>query len=224
MDQIEVNVTVSGGNGGYLGPTVDLKITSPLTDVFMQAVERGVREQVGDKFGNYDGRKLAGIVWHDPEYPVGLQQIAPDNLTMGQVADYFGEEIHAWPPSIYVDDGGYGGGSTYIPFVITLIQTAGTVGSAIGATLAAQRELVRLRYRNYRQLAKDWNDTGIVSNELRDAVYNAGSWERKEFNQAFGLGPARGPELLRALAFERRKDEWGEWWYHDFQQDDQPVD
>lgn len=212
---VQVNVRVAGGNGGYRADPIELQVSGLENDLFIPGIEKAVVGQVGERILPLH---LFGITWSDPDYPEGLQQIA-GNLTFGQILEYFGAEVEAQPPTIHVDDGGYGGDATYIPYFIQLGHDLLDVGGAVSMTLAAQRALVAVRYGGFRQLAKDWNDSGVVSADLRDAVFNRGSWERREFDRTFALDGARGPELRRELGYQRRDYDWGEMWTRRFDDD-----
>lgn len=152
---------------------------------------------------------LYGVRWTDPEYPAFLMQDGTE-LTFGQVRDFFGDEIDADPPTIAVDDGGYGGDEgLWFQYGIEIVRGGFEAAGAVATILGAQRQLARLRFAEYRRLAKQWNDTGTISTELSDLVYNHGTWDRPDFDRAFNLGDLRGPDLLRALGYERREDDWG---------------
>lgn len=210
MDEIQVNVRVTGGNGGFRGQPLNLRVAGLEDELFIPAVEREVQRSESNGVARVS---LCGLVWNDPEFPERLHQIAPQGLTFANLLEYFGEEVDVWPPSINVDDGGYGGGADYIPYVIELTRTGFELAGMASSVLAAQRLLVRMRYSRFRQLAKDWNDTGVVSDELRRAVMAEALWRRTDFDKTFALGAARGPELLRSLEFEKIVDPYsGEVW------------
>lgn len=216
---IQISVRVEGGNGAYRGPAVDMLVSGEEADNFLDAIKaRIVKEQGSEVLRDFG---LYGIRWTDPEYPAFLMQDGTE-LTFGQVRDFFGDEIEADPPTITVDDGGYGGDEgLWFQYAIEILRGGFEIAGAVATILGAQRQLARLRFAEYRRLAKQWNDTGTISTELSDLVYNHGNWERPDFDRAFNLGDSRGPELLRALGYERREDDWGNeswWWepdYHD---------
>lgn len=174
---------------------------------FEVVLRRAVRAELDPEFTD----RLVGIRWQDPDYPEQLMMLFPQEMTMAAVAEYFGPEIEASPPTIQVDDGGYGG-DTIPEYVIELINTGIQLGGYVGASLAVQRSAVKAVYAKTRRLAKDWNDSGRISPELRESVLREPRWRRKAFDQTFGLDAARGPELLRDLGYSRREYEWGEYW------------
>jgi hypothetical protein len=209
---IDVHVRVEGGNGAYLGPPVSMVVSGEGSQNFLGAIKARIKAEQGSEVLRDYG--LYGIRWTDPDYPAFLMQDGTE-LTFAQVRDFFGTEIDADPPTITVDDGGYGGDEgLWFEFSIEIIKGAMEVAGVVGAALGAQRQLARLRFADYRRLAKDWNDGGVISSELRDFVYNHGNWDRTDFDRAFNLGDSRGPQLLRDLGYERRQDEWGNesWW------------
>lgn len=218
VERIEINVQTPGirwpGDAGSL----QVKVSGLSDESFIKAVERSERDSVGQDAKLWD---LCGVEWDDPDYPVRLHQIAPEGLSMAQAQEFFGDESTAWPPTIRVTEGGYGGGGEVLLYVIELARTGLEIGGAVGATLAAQRAIMRVHFGKVRRLAKEWNDTSNVSQELADAVYNGSPWQRSDFDKTFALGDSRGPELLRRLGFERQTYPWGgEEWRYDFDAED----
>jgi len=216
--KINVRVRVEGGNGAYLGPEATILVSGEPSDNFLDSINSNVIADQGSEVLRDYG--LYGIRWTDPDYPALLMQDGTQ-LTFAQIRDFFGDEIDAEPPTITVDDGGYGGDeSLWFEYAIVIIRGVAEAVGVVSTTLGAQRQLARVKFASYRRLAKEWNDTGVISTELQDLVYNHGNWDRNDFDRAFNLGDARGPQLLRDLGYERRRDEWGnESWWRDVNRD-----
>jgi hypothetical protein len=168
-------------------------------DLLSEAVVRAVREQLEPNFKG----QLPCISWYDPEYPAALVAVYPSEMTLAAVREYFGDEADADPPTIKKFEGGIGGDGALLYYALDLAQTAMAITGYVSASLAVQRGLVKVRYRKFRQLATDWNDSDFVSPELRDAVETERTWLRSDFNKTFGLDASRGPLLLRTLGYRR---------------------
>lgn len=205
-EPVRIHVSYST-QSGKLGGVIT--IVGEEGELFRSAVIRAVREQLD---ANHAGTPY-GVRWQDPDYPDSLHAIFPEKLTMGAAREYFGDEIDADPPTIHVDEGGYGGAPEYVAYAIDLVSAGMTIGGYVTATLGAQRAALKVRYRRARELAKDWNDGDYISPELRDVVHAQWVWPRRRFDRVFGLDASRGPLLLRRLGYERRDNHEGveEW-------------
>ncbi|WP_127794464.1 hypothetical protein [Agromyces sp. LHK192] len=193
------------------GPAVDadvLVVADP-SERLIDAAERAVRDQVDARFEG----KLVGIIWNDPEYPDRLMQLYPVDLTVGATRAYFGEEADESPATIILTTGGFGGDAQLFAYAIDfVIGSLGTVGT-VQTALSVQRAAIRVRYRRFRDLAKQWNDSEYLSPDLVEAVCADPVWRRDHFDRVFGLDEHRGPLLLRTLGYERWSDSSSERWH-----------
>lgn len=187
----------------------DVTVEGDSDELFVTATARAIREQLAP---DYSGRP-AVIWWKDPNYPELLSMVIPRGMTMAAAQEYFGDEADATPPTVGVNEGGYGGDADAANYIIELVRGGFEVGGYVTATLAAQRLAMKVRYGHARQLAKDWNDGDYVSPELRSVVQAKSIWQRRDFDKVFGLDSSRGPLLLRTLGFQRYDMDWGEEWH-----------
>lgn len=211
-DLIRINVSFSTMSGALSG---DIVVEGAAKEMFVVATARAVRHQLSD---DYRGQPAA-VWWADPDFPERLLMIVPEGLTMAAANEYFGDEVTKQPPSIGVNEGGLGGDSDAATYIIELIRSGFEIAGYVSATLAVQRAAVKARYGRARQLAKDWNDGDYIGPELRDVVLAKWIWSRRDFDKVFGLGPSRGPLLLRSLGYQRYDMDWGEEWHRTSTQD-----
>lgn len=210
-DAIRMNASFATMDGSLSG---DIVVEGTTNDLFVVATARAVREQLSP---DYDGQPAA-VWWTDPDFPEHLLMIVPEGMTLGVAREYFGDEADQYPPTIGVNEGGLGGDSDAANYIIELVRNSFEIAGYVSAALSVQRAAVRAKYGNARRLAKDWNDGDHIAPELRDVVLAKWIWSRRHFDKVFGLGPSRGPLLLRTLGYERHDMDWGEEWHRTVEQ------
>lgn len=134
------------------------------------------------------------------------------SVTLGQLHRMFGPDLLSDPPVLRVDDGGRGGGGSWLD-ALDVANAVMNVTGYVAAASAASRAAKTLRYRKPRELARDWEDTDKVSLGLERYVKANDHWPRKLFDSTFGLSRHRGSQLLRELGYVRVKSGFREVWW-----------
>jgi len=192
------------------GP-MEMSFTGQSEAPFREAASRAAREQAG--WAHFEPVVFLDLI--EPEFwglPERFSIQVDSQATFAQVAQVFGDDLATTPARVQGGWGGRGGGDGALETVIELIPRAIEVGGYVSAAAFVWKQAVRLRYRNYRNLAKDWNDSGELSAELKQSVRSQPIWRRDAFDRCFALSASRGPELLLELGYERigvgRSEEW----------------
>lgn len=209
MSSIKVRLRVSKffPHDGSRAP-IQVEFEGLPEEKFLETASRAVKEGAGWQHDEV----LWFLDYRFEDYPEVFSLRLDDQITFGQVREVFGDELSADPATIDGAWGGRGGDSWYFIPVVETLAKAIAVGRFVTASLSAWKIAMRIRYREGRSLAKDWNDSGVVSMELTRAVLAQSVWTRGTFDTTFGLSESRGPELLRLNGYERHRRDDVEVW------------
>lgn len=142
----------------------------------------------------------------DPELPYEHSVGIDADVSIGAVAHFMGDE------TLYLDNGGRGGGGEALHMLLELINGGMWVGGVATYTHAAYRAALRVMFAEHAREAQAWDDTDVISPRLEQLVKSERWWIRRDFDRAFRLDRHRGSLLLRQLGYRQATTGSGEFW------------
>ena len=136
------------------------------------------------------------------------------SVTMQEFVELFGDLVNTEPPSIGFDSGARGDkigrGAGEIVALVAIVRGISALVKTRSSLKSGYKSLV---FRQHRELARDWDESGDYPMELQQLIYERNPWEKDDFDRVFNLARDRGATLLRQAGYERMvRDKMK--WYH----------